>query len=102
MPAEWHEYCDSERPELRPNAVFASFRDYCLANGKRYVDWLRAWQRWVRETTAKPHLMRNPGAKPTNRPKLTKEEQDARLLASRIGISIEEARREVQRQAVTV
>ncbi len=44
-------------------------------------------------------------SKPTttaNRPKLSKEEQDARLLASRIGISIEEARREVQRQAVTV
>ncbi len=102
LPDDWQHYGEQTRPELNIDAVFASFRDYCIANGTRYVNWLAAWQRWVRETTAKPHLMRNPSAKPTNRPKLSKEEQDARLLASRIGISIEEARREVQRQAVTV
>lgn len=37
---------------LEPSLTWGAFKDYQLANGKRYVDWVRAWQTWCRRERA--------------------------------------------------
>ena len=53
MPDEWFEYCRQRRPELEPVEVFATFRDYWIAQpGSKGLkaDWTATWRNWVRST----------------------------------------------------
>ena len=53
MPDEWFDFCKQHRPELNPNEVFESFRDYWVAmpgqKGAK-ADWMATWRNWVRNT----------------------------------------------------
>ena len=53
MPDEWFDFCKQHRPELNPNDVFESFRDYWVAmpgqKGAK-ADWMATWRNWVRNT----------------------------------------------------
>lgn len=54
MPNEWCEWCEVNRPDLQPKAVFDKFRDYWAAKpGKAgtKLDWLATWRNWCREET---------------------------------------------------
>lgn len=51
MPDEWGEWCETERPDLRPMEVFAQFRDYWVsATGAKAskADWFATWRNWCR------------------------------------------------------
>jgi hypothetical protein len=51
FPAEWRLWCVAQRPDLSPEMVWASFRDYWVAKpGKDGVklDWAATWRNWVR------------------------------------------------------
>ena len=51
LPVPWREFCEQERPDLQPEAVWAQFRDYWLGKpGKdgRKQNWLATWRYWVR------------------------------------------------------
>lgn len=51
LPSEYREHCTQARPELNPDTVAESFRDYWIAKaGKDGVklDWLATWRNWVR------------------------------------------------------
>jgi uncharacterized protein YdaU (DUF1376 family) len=53
MPDEWFAFCKQERPELKPVEVFATFRDYWIAQpGSKGLkaDWTATWRNWVRST----------------------------------------------------
>jgi hypothetical protein len=57
LPDDWAGYCRDKRPDLDPQTVFENCRDYYLAHGKPMQDWLRCWQRWVRnEKPGKPSV----------------------------------------------
>jgi uncharacterized protein YdaU (DUF1376 family) len=54
----WIEFCQTERPDLNPQKVFDSFKDYWIAkSGNQGVklDWTATWRNWVRnQNVAKP------------------------------------------------
>lgn len=57
LPADWRAWCDTERPDLDPVAVWARFRDHWVAKaGKDGVklDWLATWRNWVRNEKRRP------------------------------------------------
>lgn len=55
MPEDWKQFCEKVKPDLDPQIVFDSFRDYWVgvAGGKGVKsDWLATWRNWVRRETA--------------------------------------------------
>ena len=51
FPDDWFDFCKQERPDLKPVEVFATFRDYWIAQpGSKGVkaDWTATWRNWVR------------------------------------------------------
>ena len=51
LPNQWASFCKQQRPELDPDAIFAGFRDYWIAQpGQKGVksDWDATWRNWVR------------------------------------------------------
>ena len=51
LPETWTEFCQTERPDLNPQKVFDSFKDYWVAKaGSQGVklDWQATWRNWVR------------------------------------------------------
>ena len=58
----WTEFCQTERPDLNPQKVFDSFKDYWVAKaGSQGVklDWQATWRNWVRnQNVAKPLVNR--------------------------------------------
>jgi hypothetical protein len=54
---EWREWAASERPDLDPDKVADSFRDFWVGKpGKdgRKSDWFATWRNWIRSTKAAP------------------------------------------------
>lgn len=50
-PADWIQFCQTQRPDLNAGIVFDSFRDYWLAipgNKGLKLDWTMTWRNWVR------------------------------------------------------
>ncbi len=50
---EWFDFCKRQRPDLKPQEVFAAFRDYWIAQpGQKGVktDWDATWRNWIRNT----------------------------------------------------
>lgn len=47
---------DKGHDEPEAEAQFIRFRDYCLANGKSYIDWDAAWRNWLNSPFFKPAL----------------------------------------------
>ena len=39
-------WSDKGRSDLSPEAEFIKFQSYSMANGKKYVSWVAAWQTW--------------------------------------------------------
>lgn len=64
LPQDWRTFCQSERPDLDPDSVFARFADYWRgipgAKGRK-SDWLATWRNWVRDERQRP---RAPGGGP--------------------------------------
>ena len=62
LPETWTEFCKTERPDLNPQKVFDSFKDYWVAKaGSQGVklDWQATWRNWVRnQNIAKPLVNR--------------------------------------------
>jgi uncharacterized protein YdaU (DUF1376 family) len=62
LPETWTEFCQTERPDLNPQKVFDSFKDYWVAKaGSQGVklDWQATWRNWVRnQNIAKPLVNR--------------------------------------------
>jgi hypothetical protein len=63
LPADWLpsdadiRFCETERPDLRIDAVAAQFRDYWVAQPGtkgRKTDWPATWRNWVRRQSAQP------------------------------------------------
>jgi len=60
LPNEWIEFCNTERSDLDPIYVFATFKDYWIAKPKDAAksDWFATWRNWVRRQdiakTSKP------------------------------------------------
>ena len=47
----WTEFCQTERPDLNPQKVFDSFKDYWTAKAGNQgvkLDWQATWRNWVR------------------------------------------------------
>lgn len=67
-PAEFVEFCQTERPDLDPQAVGDRFRDHWLAQpGKdgRKADWFATWRNWVRrERVMQPARASPPAGRP--------------------------------------
>ena len=58
MPDEWFDFCKQVRPDLKPVEVFATFRDYWIAQpGSKGVkaDWTATWRNWIRNTRVSPN-----------------------------------------------
>jgi uncharacterized protein YdaU (DUF1376 family) len=63
LPDNWQptdamiEFCKTERPDLKVQAIADSFRDYWIAvpgaKGRK-ADWLATWRNWVRNQRAQP------------------------------------------------
>ena len=68
MPDEYREYCSIKRPDLNPDEVADSFKNYWIAKAGRdavKLDWGAVWKNWVaRETATKTN------AKPSSKPNL--------------------------------
>ena len=82
LPDEWKAFCAKERPDLNPDQLFATFRDYWVAQpGQKglSVDWFAFWRNWVRnQRLLKPVDVAKttvPGTKERD-PALRKMEQD--------------------------
>lgn len=60
LPKDWRTFCQSERPDLDPDSVFARFADYWRgqpgAKGRK-SDWLATWRNWVRDERARPRAV---------------------------------------------
>lgn len=55
MPDDWFDFCRQERPDLMPDKVFDSFKDFWIAKagaGGVKLDWLATWRNWVRNQKA--------------------------------------------------
>ena len=53
LPQEWFDFCKQQRQDLKPDEVFAAFRDYWIAQpGQKGVktDWTATWRNWIRNT----------------------------------------------------
>ena len=51
LPETWTEFCQTERPDLNPQKVFDSFKDYWSAKAGNQgvkLDWQATWRNWVR------------------------------------------------------
>jgi uncharacterized protein YdaU (DUF1376 family) len=51
LPNSWTEFCQTERPDLNPQKVFDSFKDYWTAKAGAAgvkLDWQATWRNWVR------------------------------------------------------
>jgi uncharacterized protein YdaU (DUF1376 family) len=51
LPDEWVQFCEKNRPDLIPKAVFFGFYDYWIAQAGakgRKADWFATWRNWVR------------------------------------------------------
>jgi uncharacterized protein YdaU (DUF1376 family) len=51
LPETWTEFCQTERPDLNPQKVFDSFKDYWVAKAGNQgvkLDWTATWRNWVR------------------------------------------------------
>ena len=51
LPDSWTEFCQTERPDLNPQKVFDSFKDYWVAKAGAAgvkLDWQATWRNWVR------------------------------------------------------
>ena len=51
LPKEWEDFCNKERPDLKPLNVWNQFRDYWIAQGGQKgtkLDWFATWRNWVR------------------------------------------------------
>lgn len=67
LPEDWRAFCQSERPDLQPEATFAKFADYWRAQPGakgRKLDWLATWRNWVREERARPRVVAGGGPDP--------------------------------------
>ena len=52
LPEAWREWCDQHRPDLDPDEVAESFRDYWHAKAGRdavKANWLAVWRNWCRK-----------------------------------------------------
>ena len=62
LPETWTEFCQTERPDLTPQKVFDSFKDYWVAKAGNQgvkLDWQATWRNWVRnQNIAKPLVNR--------------------------------------------
>jgi uncharacterized protein YdaU (DUF1376 family) len=58
LPETWTEFCQTERPDLNPQKVFDTFKDYWTAKAGNQgvkLDWQATWRNWVRnQNVAKP------------------------------------------------
>jgi len=58
LPEDWISFCQTERPDLNPQKVFDSFKDYWVAKAGAVgvkLDWTATWRNWVRnQNIAKP------------------------------------------------
>ena len=58
LPDSWTEFCQAERPDLNPQKVFDTFKDYWTAKAGAAgvkLDWQATWRNWVRnQNIAKP------------------------------------------------
>lgn len=55
LPEEWRAYCEENRKDLKPDAVFEDFRDYWIAKpgaAALKLDWAATWRTWVRKQSA--------------------------------------------------
>jgi uncharacterized protein YdaU (DUF1376 family) len=51
LPETWTEFCQTERPDLNPQKVFDTFKDYWTAKAGNQgvkLDWQATWRNWVR------------------------------------------------------
>ena len=51
LPDSWTEFCQTERPDLNPQKVFDTFKDYWVAKAGNQgvkLDWQATWRNWVR------------------------------------------------------
>ena len=51
LPDSWTEFCQTERPDLNPQKVFDSFKDYWVSKAGAAgvkLDWQATWRNWVR------------------------------------------------------
>lgn len=61
LPVDWRVWCEQERPDLNPPAVWAAFHDFWIAKaGKDGVklDWQATWRNWVRNEKRRPGSQR--------------------------------------------
>jgi uncharacterized protein YdaU (DUF1376 family) len=62
LPETWTEFCQTERPDLTPQKVFDSFKDYWVAKAGNQgvkLDWQATWRNWVRnQNVSKPLVNR--------------------------------------------
>ena len=58
LPEDWIAFCQTERPDLNPQKVFDSFKDYWVAKAGAAgvkLDWTATWRNWIRnQNIAKP------------------------------------------------
>lgn len=56
-PAEYIEFCKTERPDLKPDFIAEEFKDYWIsvagAKGVK-LDWFATWRNWVRNQRSQP------------------------------------------------
>ena len=60
LPDSWTEFCQSERPDLNPQKVFDSFKDYWVAKAGAAgvkLDWTATWRNWVRNQNVIRHVL---------------------------------------------
>ena len=76
---EWWSFCKDERPDLNAKEVFASFKDYWIAQaGQKGVklDWDATWRNWVRNQKIKPGTQLTVPSRPERDPALVKLDED--------------------------
>ena len=64
LPDDWKQYCLDNRPDLDPNSVAESFRDFWVSKpgaGACKLDWLATWRNWVRGQALTPGNKRSSG-----------------------------------------
>ncbi|ASM78685.1 hypothetical protein VITFI_CDS2908 [Vitreoscilla filiformis] len=65
LPDDWRELCAQNRPDLDPDEVAESFRDYWHAKAGRdafKANWLAVWRNWCRKERQQQHG--TPAARP--------------------------------------
>lgn len=65
LPDAWHEWCAQNRPDLDPDEVAESFRDFWHAKAGRdavKANWLAVWRNWCRKERQPQHG--TPAARP--------------------------------------